>query len=145
MTKNAERLNALSDVLVPASGKCDSLAGELVRATERIGYRFFNDGDQIGIGYGKETCNGTARYLEKIRGTEFPAEVWNGSLGEDDYTKFTENLVAEMYAFIKARGYAIYPGKVTEAETFRIGNIGEIYKEDIEKLISIYKEFLASK
>ena len=48
----------------------------------------------------------------------------------------------EMYEFIKERGYAIYPGKVTEAETFRIGNIGEIYKEDIEKLISIYKEFL---
>ena len=51
----------------------------------------------------------------------------------------------EMYEFIKARGYAIYPGKVTEAETFRIGNIGEIYKEDIEKLIAIYKEFLAAK
>ena len=51
----------------------------------------------------------------------------------------------EMYDFIKARGYAIYPGKVTEAETFRIGNIGEIYKEDIEKLIAIYKEFLAAK
>ena len=51
----------------------------------------------------------------------------------------------EMYEFIKERGYAIYPGKVTEAETFRIGNIGEIYKEDIEKLISIYKEFLATK
>ena len=51
----------------------------------------------------------------------------------------------EMYEFIKARGYAIYPGKVTEAETFRIGNIGEIYREDIEKLIDIYKEFLKSK
>ena len=51
----------------------------------------------------------------------------------------------EMYEFIKARGYAIYPGKVTEAETFRIGNIGEIYKEDILKLIEIYKEFLEYK
>ena len=51
----------------------------------------------------------------------------------------------EMYQFIKERGYAIYPGKVTEAETFRIGNIGEIYKEDIEKLIAIYKEFLSTR
>ena len=51
----------------------------------------------------------------------------------------------EMYEYIKARGYAIYPGKVTEAETFRIGNIGEIYREDIEKLIAIYKDFLAEK
>ena len=52
---------------------------------------------------------------------------------------------AEMYEFIKARGYAIYPGKVTEAETFRIGNIGEIYHEDIEKLIAIFREFLKTK
>ena len=51
----------------------------------------------------------------------------------------------EMYEFIKARGYAIYPGKVTEAATFRIGTIGEIYREDIEKLIAIYKEFLEMK
>ena len=51
----------------------------------------------------------------------------------------------EMYAFIKERGYAIYPGKVTEAETFRIGNIGEIYKEDIGKLLEIYREFLKTR
>ena len=51
----------------------------------------------------------------------------------------------EMYEFIKARGYAIYPGKVTEADTFRIGNIGEIYREDILKLIDIYREFLKMK
>ncbi len=47
----------------------------------------------------------------------------------------------EMYTYIKERGYAIYPGKVTSAETFRIGNIGEIYKEDIEKLCEIFKAF----
>lgn len=35
----------------------------------------------------------------------------------------------ELYNYVKERGYAIYPGKVTDAETFRIGNIGEIYKE----------------
>lgn len=52
---------------------------------------------------------------------------------------------SEMYEYIKERGYAIYPGKVTEAETFRIGNIGEIYKEDIEKLCTIMKEFLEEK
>lgn len=48
----------------------------------------------------------------------------------------------QMYQYIKERGYAIYPGKVTEAETFRIGNIGEIYKEDITRLCEIVKEFL---
>ncbi|MEI3164019.1 MAG: 2-aminoethylphosphonate--pyruvate transaminase [Lachnospirales bacterium] len=48
----------------------------------------------------------------------------------------------DMYSYIKKRGYAIYPGKVTDANTFRIGNIGEIYAEDIEKLCSIIDNFL---
>lgn len=48
----------------------------------------------------------------------------------------------EMYTYIKDRGYAIYPGKVTEADTFRIGNIGEIYKEDILRLMEILTDFL---
>ncbi len=52
---------------------------------------------------------------------------------------------ADFYQYIKERGYAIYPGKLTEAETFRIGNIGEIYPEDIEKLTGIIADFLAER
>ena len=47
------------------------------------------------------------------------------------------------YDYIKARGYAIYPGKLTERDTFRIGNIGEIYPADIDKLAGIIADFLA--
>ena len=54
-------------------------------------------------------------------------------------------LFPEFYQYIKERGYAIYPGKLTDLETFRIGNIGEIYQEDIEKLIRIIGDFLAEK
>ena len=93
---------AMEKRLMPPSGKAETVAGEIIRAVDRLWYRCYNDGDKINVGYGKETCNGSARYLEKIRGSEFPVEVWNGSLGEDAYTEFTEKLVAEMYAFIKA-------------------------------------------
>lgn len=48
---------------------------------------------------------------------------------------------AEMYAYLKDRGYVIYPGKLTDAETFRLGNIGEIYMEDVEKILAIFKAF----
>lgn len=48
----------------------------------------------------------------------------------------------DMYQYIKERGYAIYPGKVTDADTFRIGNIGEIYPEDMVKVTAIISEFL---
>lgn len=48
----------------------------------------------------------------------------------------------DMYQYIKARGYAIYPGKVTDADTFRIGNIGEIYPDDMNKLCDIFEGYL---
>lgn len=51
----------------------------------------------------------------------------------------------EMYEYIKKNGYAIYPGKVTDIDTFRLGNIGEIYLEDIEKITEIFKNFLELK
>jgi 2-aminoethylphosphonate-pyruvate transaminase len=36
----------------------------------------------------------------------------------------------------------IYPGKLTDADTFRIGNIGEIYEEDIQELCTIIEEYM---
>ncbi|PSL10166.1 hypothetical protein EI53_01228 [Fusobacterium naviforme] len=58
-----EKLNDLFEELVPASGAAESVAGEIVRAICRIGYRNFNDGDHLGIDYGRETCNPAGRYL----------------------------------------------------------------------------------
>lgn len=63
MTKNDELINKLFNELVPRSGKADSLAGELVRAITRLGFRFYGDGDRLGIGYGNETCNAAGRFL----------------------------------------------------------------------------------
>ena len=48
----------------------------------------------------------------------------------------------QMYDYIKERGYVLYPGKVMEADTFRVGNIGEIYSVDIETLTVIMADFL---
>lgn len=52
---------------------------------------------------------------------------------------------AEMYDYIKDRGYVLYPGKLTEEETFRIGNIGEIYPADIMNVTDALADFLASR
>ena len=58
------------------------------------------------------------------------------------YPKDAKYTFEEMYNFIKQRGYAIYPGKIEDINSFRIGNIGEIYEEDIIKLYEIFREFL---
>lgn len=79
MTAVENRLHELFEELVPASGKADTVAGEIVRAINRIAYRNWNDGDRIGVGYGKETCNAAARFLmEKCGGAVEDAvrEIW---------------------------------------------------------------------
>ncbi len=40
------------------------------------------------------------------------------------------------YDHLKAQGFVIYPGKVTNVDTFRIGNIGHIWPTDIKKLLT---------
>lgn len=44
------------------------------------------------------------------------------------------------YALLKDKGYVIYPGKVTGAETFRIGNIGDFAPENVPGLLTAVKE-----
>ena len=43
------------------------------------------------------------------------------------------------YAELKAKGFVIYPGKISQADTFRIGNIGDVYPEDFERLVEAVK------
>ena len=69
MTAAETRISALFDELVPASGKADTVAGEIIRAVNRIAYRNSNDGDHVGVGYGNETCNPAARYLGEVAGS----------------------------------------------------------------------------
>lgn len=40
------------------------------------------------------------------------------------------------YDRLKAEGFVIYPGKVSDADCFRIGNIGHVFPEDMARLIT---------
>lgn len=86
-----DKMDVLFEELVPLSGKCDSLAGEIIRAASCIGYRFFNDGDQLGIGYGKETCNAAGRFLIK-RTNEKIADIVSGMFGLYSEEKYENRL-----------------------------------------------------
>ena len=41
----------------------------------------------------------------------------------------------EFYNKLSARGFIIYPGKLTQVDTFRIGNIGRLFPNDMEQLV----------
>lgn len=53
----------VTDILVPDRGMCDTQAGELVRAINRLIYRYWNDGDIFCEDYGLETCASDAAFL----------------------------------------------------------------------------------
>lgn len=88
-----------------------------------------------------------ARYAENQRSlVAGMRELGFGTLLPDDLhspiiTSF-HNPEQEEYSFmrfyeaLKARGYVIYPGKVTGADTFRIGSIGEFYPKNVPGLLA---------
>lgn len=56
-------INALFEKLVPGTGCADTVAGECIRAIYRVSYRYYNDGDLVGYGYGVETTSSSLGYI----------------------------------------------------------------------------------
>lgn len=103
VTATEERINKLFEELVPASGKADTVAGEIIRAVSRIGYRNYNDGDHIGVGYGKETCNPAARYLAEKAGSRVEraiSDMW-GVFDDNRYDAMVATLEAEVLTYLE--------------------------------------------
>jgi 2-aminoethylphosphonate-pyruvate transaminase len=53
------------------------------------------------------------------------------------------NFVA-FYQALFERGHVIYPGKVSRADCFRVGHIGRLFPEDMERLVAACAEVLAA-
>lgn len=100
-----KRMHELFDELVPMSGKAPTVAGELVRAASQIKYRYYNDGDSLGVGYGKETCNPAGRFLCARGGDEVAKAVRDAWDIETDsiYEKALDVIVEKVVEHIDAR------------------------------------------
>lgn len=104
MTAAENKINALFEELVPAKGKADTIAGEIIRAVSRVGYRWYNDGDMIGRGYGKETCNPAARYLATKAGSGVESaisDMWNVYVPDSIYEKRMQTLNQEVLMYLE--------------------------------------------
>ena len=51
----------------------------------------------------------------------------------------------EFYQCLNDKGYVIYPGKVSDADCFRIGSIGRLFPTDIRDLLGAIRETLEEK
>ncbi|MDR2360170.1 MAG: 2-aminoethylphosphonate--pyruvate transaminase [Oscillospiraceae bacterium] len=47
------------------------------------------------------------------------------------------------YRQVKERGFVLYPGKISRADTFRIGNIGDVCPDDILRLTEVIADIMA--
>jgi 2-aminoethylphosphonate-pyruvate transaminase len=52
-------------------------------------------------------------------------------------------LFKDFYDRLSERGMIIYPGKLTQVDTFRIGNIGRLFPQDMEQLVGAVGRVLA--
>lgn len=48
-----------------------------------------------------------------------------------------------LYEALKANGYVIYPGKLTDRPSFRIGNIGDLTPDDVARILSLMRALVA--
>ena len=99
-----DKMTAVFDALVPDSGPCDNIAGELVRAIMRIRYRDWNDGDLFYEGYGLETCGSSAAYLVDFGPDSVADIIYNiasNGLEEAEYTAKLEEIESKIYDYIK--------------------------------------------
>lgn len=135
---NAEEMNeALFDELVPSMGKADTEGGEIIRAVNRIQYRYWNDGDIAGQGYGKQTVNPAVRFLDFVVDrlkscafrtlvNKFQDYVDGTSVSDKEYDEKVKELVKESIIYIAQKG--LYD-KSNERDMFDYA-IPEVDKED---------------
>lgn len=45
------------------------------------------------------------------------------------------------YNYLKEKGFIIYPGKVSTIDSFRIGNIGQVFNDDMVRLLALIKQY----
>ena len=81
--------------------------------------------------------------MAKLGFQEFVAEKYAGYIItsyltpsdlKSDFDQFHEKL--------SEKGQVIYPGKVTDADTFRIGNIGHLFPQDMKVLLNCIEKVL---
>lgn len=80
------------------------------------------------------TKTGFRMYLpDEIRGYIITSFLYPGHK-EFSFQKF--------YTSLSEKGFVIYPGKLSKTDCFRIGNIGQLYPEDIKSLTEAINEVL---
>ena len=84
-------------------------------------------------------CENQRRLVVGMEGLGFecvlPSEYHSPIITGFHDPQYTDYSFQAFYDRLKAQGFVIYPGKVTGIDSFRIGTIGHVFPEDIDRLI----------
>jgi len=84
--------------------------------------------------------------IERMQGMGFktylPAEIRGYVITSFLYPDVPGFSFNEFYRRLNERGFVIYPGKLSKVDCFRIGNIGQLYPEDIIDLTDSVKNVM---
>lgn len=137
----SELRTTLYDALVLPQGKSDTIAGEMIRAVNRIGYRFFNDGEVYFAGYGLETVGSPAIYLSELNPAletliiKVYPENYTVSTNKDmSYQNFITTLETRVIAIIQKTPELVLRRNTTDSAT--------AYQVQAEETFEVYDEIL---
>jgi 2-aminoethylphosphonate-pyruvate transaminase len=156
---------ARQDLLLEAENRARSLSLDLVsqwKGLESDGQFRFTPPTQVLLAFwqalqelDKEggTAGRAARYaanqkvlLEGMKELGFDAylapEYQSYIITSFRYPKHPNFEFSRFYQHLSQKGFVIYPGKVSEAECFRIGTIGHIFPEDLRALVVAVRQTL---
>jgi len=92
-------------------------------------------------------CQNHAKLLNGMARLGFrpflPAEWQSPIITAFHYPQHPNFAFEDFYRRLSERGMIIYPGKLTQANTFRIGNIGRLFPADMEHLVQTIAAALA--
>jgi 2-aminoethylphosphonate-pyruvate transaminase len=81
--------------------------------------------------------------MRKLGFVEYlPAERQSDVITSFRYPDNPKFRFEDFYRRLRARGFVIYPGKVSQADCFRIGTIGRINEKDVDDLVAAIAEVL---
>lgn len=64
-----------------------------------------------------------------------PAAVQSYIITSFLFPKDSRFTFADFYRRVAEKGYILYPGKISQADTFRIGNIGRLFESDMRSVV----------
>ena len=106
---------------------------------------FFEEGGQSGRGdrY-RENCKALVDGMRDLGFKTLLPDHLQAPIIITFHMPTNENFVFQtFYDGLKDRGYVIYPGKLTVADSFRIGCIGRLYPKDMRSAVAAVRDVLA--